>query len=556
MSGFREPDTFVSAGYLAVLRRRWRLVLVVAGVGLLGAGGYLVLAPKAYVATADVNVLAIRGQSGAVANGRTGGAVNLDTEAQIVKSGTVAGIAGHTLHSPLTPFQLAGAVSVAVPAGTSVLQISCQEDSANASAACANAFAAAYLQNRNATAAAAAKAQLSWAQGQLSALNNSIAKLTLETGRLPVSSPQRATAEAELTTATSQQHDLASQLAALTAQGTSPSGGSIITKATPPAKPSSPKKLLVLPSGLLVGLILGLVAAFSRDRLDTRVKEPSDIAQFGRSGVPVLLSLPGQEMRRAQLAPAGSWAGREFIELARSAAAALGDGKQLLVAGTAGAAAGRSSSLVAANLAVALSRRHGAVILVCPSQQGAPELFGLGDSQWPGPQSAAQLASGAIGLDQADQQPRGFPGVHVLVLGGLSDLAHEEARQLAARLRASADYVIIDAPSLAPGGDSLALAAFCDAALLAVAISQSRHEGVDECLTRLSRLRVRVIGAAAVPRLGAAPPLPRGQQAAELPQRGQRSVSAGLGQPPDARVPTGISSMSKSGRAGNDLGRP
>jgi capsular polysaccharide biosynthesis protein len=572
MSGFREPDTFVSAGYLAVLRRRWWLVLVLTGVGLLAGAAYLELAPKAYTASAEVNVTPIGTQSGAVAGGRTLGAVNLDTEAQIVKSGTVESIAVHDLHSTLAPAALEPAtlekaVSVTVPANSTVLQISCQEGSADHAAACANAFAAAYLQNRDATAAAAVKAQLGYAQDQLSRLNTSIAKLTLQIGQLPATSPRRATDQAELETATSQQSALASQYATLSSQGTSPSGGSIISKAIPPTRPSSPKKLLALPSGLLVGLILGLVVAFSRDRMDTRVKDASDI---GRFAVPVLLSLPGKRMSRALVAPAGSAAGREFTELARSAAAALGNGKQLLIAGTAAARA-RGSSLVAANLAVALGRRHGAVILVCPSQEGAPELFGLVDSQWPGPQGVAQLASGAIGLDQAAQQPRGFPGVHVLVLGaGLSDLAHEQVRQLAAHLRASADYVLIEAPSLTPGGDSLALAAFCDAALLAVEISRSRLIGVDECLTRLRRLRVRVIGAAAVPRLGAARP-PRGQQAEELPDRGQRAVTAGLGRPADARNrgarrgwpepevagdATGIPSMSKSGRASNDLGRP
>jgi capsular polysaccharide biosynthesis protein len=550
MSVSREPDTFVSGDYLGVLRRGWWLVLVVTVVGLLGAVGYLAVTPKAYTATAKVNVTST-GSTGAVTGGRTTGVVNLDTEAQIVKSGVVAGIAGHTLHSSLSSTKLLNQVTVTVPANSSVLEISCQEGSANGAAACANAFAAAYLQNRDATAAAAAKAQLAGVQHQLTALQNAVAKLTVQIPGLAPKSSRRATAAAELEADKSQLGSLASQFAALTTQGASPSGGSIISSATPPGRASSPKKLLVLPSGLLVGLILGLAAAFARDRLNTRVKDPKDAEQ--RFGVPVLLSLSSKEMGRPQLAPASSAAGRAFAELARNAAAALGDGDRLLIAGT---AAGRGSAVVAANVAVALARRHGDVVLVCPSQQGAPELFGLADSQALGAHGAVQLASGAVSLDQAAQQPQGFPGLHVLVLGaGLADLADEQARQLAAHLRSSADFVLVEAPWSAPGEDGLAFAEFCDGALLAVEIPGSRYPEVEDCLTRLSRLGVTVIGAATVPELRGTPRPPRAQQQpAELPYRGRRAVTASPGPQADER--DALPGWPEPEAAGGGTGRP
>ena len=156
MSASQEADSLEFADYLGVLRRRWLIVLVLACVGILAAGAYIVASPKAYTATATVNVTATgvsQSQGGAVAGGRTSNAVNLDTESQIVKSSTVGAIAARNLHSPLTPTALLGHVSVAVPANSSILQISCQAKSPRQAAACANAFAAAYLQNRSATAA-------------------------------------------------------------------------------------------------------------------------------------------------------------------------------------------------------------------------------------------------------------------------------------------------------------------------------------------------------------------------------------------------------------------
>ena len=128
----QEADSFEFAGYLGVLRRRWWVVLVLACLGILAAGAYIVESPKTYTAVATVNVTATginQSQGGAVAGGRTSNAVNLDTESQIVKSTTVATIAARTLHSPLTPTALLVNVSVAVPANSSILQVSCQAKS-------------------------------------------------------------------------------------------------------------------------------------------------------------------------------------------------------------------------------------------------------------------------------------------------------------------------------------------------------------------------------------------------------------------------------------------
>ena len=76
----------------------------------------------------------------------------MDNEAQIVQSSTVAAQAGKYLNSKRTADQLAKQVSVAVPANTSVLNISCAAPSPDGAQACAQAFAKAYLAVRQATA--------------------------------------------------------------------------------------------------------------------------------------------------------------------------------------------------------------------------------------------------------------------------------------------------------------------------------------------------------------------------------------------------------------------
>jgi capsular polysaccharide biosynthesis protein len=500
MSMPQEADSFEFAGYLGVLRRRWGIVLVLACLGILAAGAYITESHKVYTATATVNVTATginQSQGGAVAGGRTSNAVNLDTESQIVKSTSVATIAARALHSPLTPTALAGNVSVAVPANSSILQVSCQARSPQQAAACANAFADAYLQNRSSTAAATTDSELKTVRNQLSGLEKSTTRLNLQIQVLPVNSPQRASAESQLQSDSGQLRSLANQVASLSAQAAASSGGSIISKATPPATPSSPKKKIILPGGLVAGLFIGFIIAFAWDRRDKRIKDARNLGQFG---VPTLLTLSGKDLGGELLAAPRSAAGLEFTELARYLTAGRVRDDQLLM--VAGASPGPSVTVTAANLAVALARTHSAVILVCPAGQGTVELLGLPEARFLDVRGAAELAAGEVTLDELVLQPAGFPGLRVLVLGAdLHDLPHAQARRLAGQLRGSADYAVIQGPAQGNGPDSYALAEYCGATVLTVEISATKRPDVEDSIKRLTRLGTSVVGLAVLPRL-------------------------------------------------------
>ena len=518
MAVSQEADSLEFAGYLGVLRRRWWVVLVLACVGILAAGAYISSAPKAYTATATVNVTPTgvsQTQGGAVAGGRTSSVVNLDTEAQIVKSNSVAAIAARTLHTPLAPAVLVGNVSVAVPANSSVLQISCQARTAAQASVCANAFASAYIQNRNASSAATIDSERKTVRGELTGLEKNVTRLTLQIGSFPLNSPQRASAESQLQSDTGQLKSLANQAASLSAQAAANSGGSIITKATPPATPSSPKKKIILPSGLLAGLLIGLIIAFLWDKQDNRVREARNL---GNAGVPVLLSLSAKDLGAPPLASPRSRAGLDFSDVARSAARALDQDHHLLL--VAGASSGQSSSVAAVNLAVALARIHSAVILVCPSGQGTARLLGLPESRTLDTRAAAELAAGELSVEEIALQPAGFPGLRVVVLAEeLHDLQHTQARVLAEQLRISADYAVIEAPAESAGPDTLALAEYCGAAVLAVEMSVTRRPEIEDAINRITRLGTPVLGLVALPRLRLPAPA-RSAQEASVPSSG------------------------------------
>ncbi|HEY9241454.1 MAG TPA: Wzz/FepE/Etk N-terminal domain-containing protein [Streptosporangiaceae bacterium] len=529
MNGVPDAGPAEFAGYLSVLRRRWWVVLVLACAGVLAAGAYLVRSPRAYTATATVNVTPVGattpGQgSAAVAGGRTSGAVNLDTEVQIVQSATVAALAARNLQSAVSPAVLVRNVSVAVPANSSVLQISCRARTAGQSAACANAFAAAYLSNRSATAARTSDAEQRSIQQQLTALDRRTAQLSLRSQVLPAGGPRWASIQAQLQTTASQRRALANQAAALSAQRAASSGGSIISQATAPATPSNPKKEIILPGGLVAGLLIGLVIAFAWDKRDTRVTSSGQLAQ---AGLPVLLTLSGKDLARGRLAAPGSRAGQDFSDLGRWVTAALAEDHPLVL--VAGASPGPAAAVTAANLATALARTHATVFLVGPA--GQSPLLGVPKARHFGPSTAAELAAGQLSVADVFLEPAGFPGLRVLLLSeDLHDLPRAHARALAELCRRHADCTIVQAPAGPAGPDSLALAEYCSAALLAVETSTTRRPDIEKATQRITRLGVSVLGLVALPRPGRR----------RRPDAGQPEIAlAAPAQPALARAPMG-----------------
>ena len=374
MSQAQERDDLQLSDYTGTLRRRWWLILLCAAVGLVGAVGYYKTAHKEYIATATVYVTGSSGTTNEVANGRTSGTVNLDTEAQVVQSAAVAQGAAKLMHVTVPLQQLINRVSVTVPANSQVLSISCQESSAVGAATCAQSFAQAFLTYSSTTTIASANQQISALQAKIANLQSSAAKLSVEVASLPDNSPQRATAQQQLGSDNSQLSSLNNQVAQLIAELTNPSAGSILSAATPPSSASSPKKLLILASGLLLGFV-GLVLAFVLDRRDRRILGPRDLAGID---VPVLMNPPlTRSAADVAIVAPRSPLGREFTGLTHVLTGSLGTGSHVIL--VTGARPGHGASMVAANLAVALSRNQPDVTLICADLEDSvyPAMVGL-----------------------------------------------------------------------------------------------------------------------------------------------------------------------------------
>jgi capsular polysaccharide biosynthesis protein len=493
MSDTSGPEGLQIVDYRGVLSRRWRLIVAATLIATLGAVGYYALAHKVYSATASVYVTANAGTANQVSNGRTTGAVDLDTEAQILQSVTVAQAAGKLMHATENAQQLISRVSVTVPANSQVLTISCRAGSAAGAATCAQSFAQAYLNYISARTTSVVRDQILVLQKRISAIQTNNAKLTIEIASLPSNSTQRATANQQLNSGNTQLGSLNGQVAQLTEQLANPAGGSIISYASPPTKPSSPKAAIVLPSGFVVGLLVGLVLAIIVDRRDRRIHTPKDVIQLG---VPVLMSLPLKQFApEMAIASPRSPVGREFAGLAHVLAGALGAGNHVVL--VAGSSSGRGAGLVAANLAVALSRSRPEVTLVCADLEGSviPDMFGLPSA----PGLTDLLAEGALagtvgrGLSTAPRLRVITPGSAASTEAG--DLQQDAVDQLLAGLRKAASWVVVEAPPAMSSADVLTLAQSADAVVLVAEAPRARTDELAEAVNHLERTGATVLGA-------------------------------------------------------------
>jgi non-specific protein-tyrosine kinase len=283
-----------------------------------------------------------------------------------------------------------------------------------------------------------------------------------------------------------------------------------------PSAPVSPRPLLNLSLGLVVGLIAGVAAAVLRDLTDTSLRS---LRSLGEAAGSAALGIVGHDRRlgeRVLTATGGSPRGEEFRLLRTNLRFAGGDEPPRSVVVTS-ATSQEGRSVVARNLAVALAETGWKVILV--------------DADLRGSRLADQLGiDGTCGLTSvlAHDRPVGealqqWGPVSLSVLpGGPAHsgelLASPKMSSLIGALEERADVVVIDAPALLSSADTAVLARRCTGTLLVARYGRTRREQVVEAVERLEAVQAGVLGAV----LSFVPPARRGLFDGELPRLPER----------------------------------
>lgn len=273
-------------------------------------------------------------------------------------------------------------------------------------------------------------------------------------------------------------------------------GVQVVDAATVPSGPVSPKPLLNMIFGGLLGLLVGIGLALARERLDGRIRTADEAER--ELGLPVLGVVPrlGRRTRRGEALARheNQHVAEPFRSLAASVASLPGPegGRGILVTS---AARGDGKTTVAAHLALALAEDNRDVALV------------EGDLRRPSlrrhfPSHDAPSLDRVIYKSGQNRLPKSAgvcPGLKVLAAEeSQSNAAHvlrgpEFERVVATALR-DHDYLLLDAPAALTVSDASVLARHANTVLLVVRSGSTSAEDVRASQAVFRRLGVEVAG--------------------------------------------------------------
>lgn len=519
ISGSAERVDLELRDYLQVLRRRWKLIAVVALAATILGAVYTFTRTPIYEARATV--LLDTGYSRTVLADPNQPDINLDaqttTEVDLMRSATVLtrieGLLGYRPSVKITPQRVYDQ-----DAPTRAIDVTATDPSAPKAALEANDFAKTYVAVRRAMIRDDIDETIAESQRALRRLDTSTAASRLRLAELegliaaePPGSEDRLTLEAERdrlnytvdsARVADRQNSIQTRIDVLEQARRLNEDTNIfkINQARVPGTPKSPVPVRDIGISALVGLGLALIFAFLRDYYDDSVGTKEQLDRIS-GGIPVLGIIPNVRRRRREkaelesLVRPSSGASEAYRSL-RTALEFTGLGKDLRLIHITSASPGEGKSTTACNLAVSLARAGNHVVLVdCDLRRPRVHEF-LGVDNEVG---FTSVLLGTTTMDQALRRVDDIPGLYVLPSGPTppnpaevldSQLAESRLRLLAQ----SADYVIIDSPPVLPVSDSLALAGYTDATLMVVRARTANRRAINRAMELLAQVESPTAG--------------------------------------------------------------
>ena len=267
-------------------------------------------------------------------------------------------------------------------------------------------------------------------------------------------------------------------------------------RAEPPTVQSSPNTARNILAAALAGLILGLLAALARERLDTRVRGQDDLPE----GVSVLGSVPFERQfkgraagRRGQVQESSTR--QEAFRKIRTNLRFLDvdNPVKLITVTSSFAGEGKTSTCLA--LAKALAEDGHRVLLVDADlrRPRVADYFSI-----EGAVGLVDVLAGAVPLGLGVQHLQ-TSGLHVLPSGTIppnpSELLGSRAMSdLMERLRAEYDLVLFDAPPILPVADALITGAKSDGVVMVTRHGKATRHQVRESIDALHGVEARLLG--------------------------------------------------------------
>lgn len=267
-------------------------------------------------------------------------------------------------------------------------------------------------------------------------------------------------------------------------------------RAFTPQQPVAPEKSRNLALGLLIGLLLGIGAAYVRHVTDNTVKDRSRLEQV--TGVGVVGEIPFDKDRRSIAAIAfdtDNSSGAEAFRKLRTNLQFLAVDDPPRVVLVTSSVPNEGKSVTALNIASALAEAEHQVVLIDGDMRKPmlDKLLGL-----VGTVGLSTVLSGQISLTDALQKTS-VPNLTVLASGAIPPnpselLGSHAARRVLEDLRKTFDYVIIDSSPLLAVTDAAILATSADGVLLIARYGKTKREQLASAVASLNGVGASVLG--------------------------------------------------------------
>jgi capsular exopolysaccharide synthesis family protein len=278
----------------------------------------------------------------------------------------------------------------------------------------------------------------------------------------------------------------------------------ILDRATPPRSAVSPLLSVNLPVGVIVGLIFGLMLAFTIESLDNTVKSPE--AAEDLVGAPLLGVVPMLSQSRQHLAAEAptrdlavfhdpSSLAAEACRSIRTNMLFISAQKEFSLFSVTSPGPQDGKTTVAINLAVTMAQAGGRVLLIDVDMRRprVHKSFGLKSDK-----GISSVMAGNVELKDAICKSE-VPNLDVLPCGPMppnpAELLHTEAfRQILAQCREKYDRVILDSPPIGPVTDPAIIGGATDGVVLVLRAGHTTREATQFARRQLGDAGARILG--------------------------------------------------------------
>jgi succinoglycan biosynthesis transport protein ExoP len=462
-----------------VLRRKW---VVIAAVLIAVAVAVVSSALQTPIYSADAEILVQpRGQDGLFEDR----IVNLNdraiqTEIQVIEGGAVRA----RVQQDLALEELPAEVEASSVGQTDVVRVAVRSTNAVNARTLANAYAEAYIsvrleQSVNELLAASTEVQ------------KAITQLQTQMDALADDDPSRPGLVAQLSNFSSTLDQLRVDQALRTG------GATIIKSAETPESPVEPTPARTATLAFVVGLLIGLGAAFLLDYLDDKIRSEDDLQRATQRPVLAVVPIdpPPNNLPIAMTEP--DHASVEAYRGLRTNLQFLGLDRPISVVQVTSSLAGEGKTTTAVNLAVVLAQAGHRVALVDADlrRPRIHDVFAV--SQSPG---FTDLLLGEKPAMVVNHIPvDGGTRMSLFTSGAVPAnpsemLTGRRTRELLAEMGAHYDYVIVDSAPVLPVSDSVALAGAVDGLFIVAHAGRVTEPQVVETVERLGRVSAPILG--------------------------------------------------------------